>query len=647
MKFASVYVFDVLYSLDKIYEYYVPEELEDSVDVGSYVCVPFGNGNRKRQAVVFSVSSDCEYENPKPIHSVISENDRVSEEFLRLAEYMKDNTFCTISDALKTILPTSQMTSEKEYYYVFPDKEKDFENSKYTGKFDLIYSYIKTRGNVSVENLKKHFGADVVSSLGTLVNLGYLKKDRNFEKKKNIKTIDLYYTELSEEEIDSILSGKGNIKVKSAKQADVLRLLRDGEKYSAEEIKSRVGVGPSPVKALLENKISERHARSLLKLSNSTQQNEMLNRIISERLTVRRTDEEIEKIKNSSSDESNDDSQKIIEKGEIDMNNNMFGMPTVPQNPQSTTPSFDIFGTGNQQPVPTQPVVNPIPEVAQPTPNFNIFETDSDNDENNGGMASVNIPVMESVPSVPAVASVPEVQPIQEVQSMQQPVVPSAPIVPEAAPAMPTMESVPSAPEVPKIEPVVPNTPAAPEVAPIFTLPTMESAPSIPEIQPIQEAQPMEQPVVPSAPIVPEVAPAMPTMESVPSSPEVPKIEPVVPQTAPIMESPMVENVEMTQQSENLFSFGDNNISTLEPQPTEVAAVPEFKMPEPIIITDYSKQYDPVMPQTAPLAPTVDFKEVISAIRECSSKIEKYGFKIDVEEYDLANLYQVIFKIEK
>ena len=399
--------------------------------------------------------------------------------------------------------------------------------------------------------------------------------------------------------------------------------------------------------ALLENKISERHARSLLKLSNSTQQNEMLNRIISERLTVRRTDEEIEKIKNSSSDESNDDSQKIIEKGEIDMNNNMFGMPTVPQNPQSTTPSFDIFGTGNEQPVVPQPMVNPIPEVAQPTPNFNIFETDSDNDENNGGMASVNIPVMESVPSVPAVASVPEIQPIQEVQSMQQPVVPSAPIVPEVAPAMPTMESVPNVPEVPKVEPVVPNTPAAPEVAPIFTLPTMESTPSISEIQPIQEVQPMEQPVVPNAPIVPEVAPAMPTMESVPSAPEVPKIEPVVPQTAPIMESPMVENVEMTQQSENLFSFGDNNISTLEPQPTEVSAVPEFKMPEPIIITDYSKQYDPVMPQTAPLAPTVDFKEVISAIRECSSKIEQYGFKIDVEEYDLANLYQVIFKIEK
>ena len=71
-------------------------------------------------------------------------------------------------------------------------------------------------------------------------------------------------------------------------------------------------------------------------------------------------------------------------------------------------------------------------------------------------------------------------------------------------------------------------------------------------------------------------------------------------------------------------------------------------MPEPIIVTDFSKQYDPVMPQQIQeLNSKVEFKEVINAIRECSSKIEKYGYKIDVEEYDLANLYQVVFKIEK
>ena len=50
--------------------------------------------------------------------------------------------------------------------------------------------------------------------------------------------------------------------------------------------------------ALLNEKISERHARSLLKLQNKQEQKQLLNKIINERLTVRRADEEIEKILN-------------------------------------------------------------------------------------------------------------------------------------------------------------------------------------------------------------------------------------------------------------------------------------------------------------------------------------------------------------
>ena len=50
--------------------------------------------------------------------------------------------------------------------------------------------------------------------------------------------------------------------------------------------------------ALLNEKISERHARSLLKLTDKQQQKQLLNKIISERLTVRRADEEIDKMIN-------------------------------------------------------------------------------------------------------------------------------------------------------------------------------------------------------------------------------------------------------------------------------------------------------------------------------------------------------------
>ncbi len=48
--------------------------------------------------------------------------------------------------------------------------------------------------------------------------------------------------------------------------------------------------------ALLNNKISERHARLLLRLYDKKDQRRMLEKIINQRLTVRQTDEEIEKI---------------------------------------------------------------------------------------------------------------------------------------------------------------------------------------------------------------------------------------------------------------------------------------------------------------------------------------------------------------
>lgn len=48
--------------------------------------------------------------------------------------------------------------------------------------------------------------------------------------------------------------------------------------------------------ALLHNKISERHARSMLQLSDPELQKEILNNIISNRLTVKQTDEEINKM---------------------------------------------------------------------------------------------------------------------------------------------------------------------------------------------------------------------------------------------------------------------------------------------------------------------------------------------------------------
>ena len=69
---------------------------------------------------------------------------------------------------------------------------------------------------------------------------------------------------------------------------------------------------------------------------------------------------------------------------------------------------------------------------------------------------------------------------------------------------------------------------------------------------------------------------------------------------------------------------------------------------QPIIITDYNKQYDPILPvSNTVVTPTIDFKHIINLIRNLNNEIEGYGYKIDTEEIDLDDKYQVIFNIEK
>lgn len=87
--------------------------------------------------------------------------------------------------------------------------------------------------------------------------------------------------------------------------------------FTQEEIASKLGISQSSIAnkirllslpkkvqdALLYNKISERHARCLLSIDNSETQLDLLDRIISERMTVRQTEQEISKILNKGTQE--------------------------------------------------------------------------------------------------------------------------------------------------------------------------------------------------------------------------------------------------------------------------------------------------------------------------------------------------------
>lgn len=145
--------------------------------------------------------------------------------------------------------------------------------------------------------------------------------------------------------------------------------------------------------ALLKGQISERHARSLLKLNDKGKQKELLKRIIEERLTVKRTDEEIVKMET-------ENKREDIEI--IDFEDNPFKDPTPAEDnllknmepvkePAMTSNEnrpfiprggiIDDFAVGNQPVVATNHSFNDVGELKNIEPdviNFANMETSSE-----------------------------------------------------------------------------------------------------------------------------------------------------------------------------------------------------------------------------------------------------------------------------
>ncbi|MCH5199780.1 MAG: primosomal protein N' [Oscillospiraceae bacterium] len=103
---AVVAVDKCLYPFDNLYDYRIPDSLADKVQAGQLVMVPFGKGNRKRIAMIYSVEQkDCDPAKLKPVYGTAGNGVTMSAELLDLSVWLKENTFCTYFDAIRTILP--------------------------------------------------------------------------------------------------------------------------------------------------------------------------------------------------------------------------------------------------------------------------------------------------------------------------------------------------------------------------------------------------------------------------------------------------------------------------------------------------------------------------------------------------------------
>ena len=103
---AKVAISSLTFWVDRPYDYLVPEQFETTIKVGARVMVPFSRGNRATEAVVLALTDQSDYDNLKSIASLLDQEPVLSEELVQLSLWMHDRFFCTVYDAVKSMLPT-------------------------------------------------------------------------------------------------------------------------------------------------------------------------------------------------------------------------------------------------------------------------------------------------------------------------------------------------------------------------------------------------------------------------------------------------------------------------------------------------------------------------------------------------------------
>lgn len=181
----------------------------------------------------------------------------------------------------------------------------------------------------------------------------------------------------------------------SLEEAKSYKKILDKEGLTQDELAKKIGVSQSTIAnklrllnltseaqdALMNDKISERHARSLLSVTDPEKQKALLNKVISERLTVRQLDDEIKKESNPVSestlnhvpsyDELGDVGTPVEETPVTNESENIFNSSNNIFNSEPTkeekTETLDLMAEDPKN----EPDVKK--EEIQPSPGFNLF----------------------------------------------------------------------------------------------------------------------------------------------------------------------------------------------------------------------------------------------------------------------------------
>ena len=109
--------------LDRLFDYSVPESLQQSVSVGCLVKVPFGRGKKPQSAYVVQLLAKSEFDGDlSPVDTVESPRSLLPEPIYRLCRAIADRQAVTLGDVLRSAVPNRAVRVDKNWTAPNPAK---------------------------------------------------------------------------------------------------------------------------------------------------------------------------------------------------------------------------------------------------------------------------------------------------------------------------------------------------------------------------------------------------------------------------------------------------------------------------------------------------------------------------------------------
>ena len=191
-------------TLNKTFDYNVPDDLEPKL--GDRVYVHFGNQKKLDEGIIIGFKDKSEY---KLKDIVKIQKDNISENRIKLAQWMSNRYFCNLSECLKLMLPPgtgnkeeTKRTKEKTLNVYSLSKtiaeiETDIENKLIRGNKQIdVLRLLYDNHNMSLQDMEIMAKASS-TTVKTLVDKGYLKQSEKqierdpFQEKDIQKTNEL------------------------------------------------------------------------------------------------------------------------------------------------------------------------------------------------------------------------------------------------------------------------------------------------------------------------------------------------------------------------------------------------------------------------------------------------------------------------